>query len=488
MRFVTGILRLPPELTLRICQLLSCHSDIAAVARVSKAFRAISTQFLYSFIVITNSQTAYHCCKTLASPSNDLASFIRSFTLEAFVPWNFGPQHHTFFRIALVGSVHRMKNLQHFRCMLPGSFGRDLCAALSPRSTLKSLAISLPSVDQWTSHPTHDAWPHNSLRPEFPLLETFEFDYLYERGPLGHMFECFIAHMLKRHASQLKNLILPSWMTVQYFGVLVSSAIHFPSLESVTIPSSALTTSIANQMPNLQSITFPVESLLHPVPQDSFPHLCRFSGSCRAFPDILSIERPITHVQFDGAVFDMDDAGTFAEGAQRTWSEVLIALTHFPISSGPVKHLSFYVCSIKLGALRKALPYLRTLETLIVCVRSNPKDVSTLFSSAQHYTKPSTISVQVTKQYPALPRLVDLGARVFAKMPRLHTFLLSDEPKFVYRGKRFSYYRDEKMQRKVLKTYETSCPALTQVAFTAAYVWEKTGPGEWAQRRYPRSL
>lgn len=376
MSLAIGIIRLPPELILRICQLLSSRADIAIIALVSRTYRQIAIPFLHREIILTNSQSAYHCCSTLASPNNDFAEYVRSFTIEAFVPWKFGPHHHAFFRNALVCSIHKMKHLQHFRCLLPGSFGRDICAALSMRSTLKSLAVSLPPVDQWTSHSPSDLWPHDPLRPVFPSLQAFEFNYLYERGPLGLLFERFTEHMLKRHAYQLKHLVFPAWITSDYFGVLVSSAIHFPNLESITIRSSALTMTIASQMPNLKSLTFPTfEPVTPSIPPHSFPSLRRFSGSCRCFSDILTRERPITHVQFDGAVFDMEDASIFAEGAQPTWSDVFDAIKQFPMSSGPVHHLSFYVSSINLSALRKTLPYVRSLKSIVICLRSNPKDV-----------------------------------------------------------------------------------------------------------------
>ncbi|KAJ3491500.1 hypothetical protein NLI96_g629 [Meripilus lineatus] len=337
------------------------------------------------------------------------------------------------------------------------------------RSTLKSLAVSLPPVDQWTSHSPSDLWPHDPLRPVFPSLQAFEFNYLYERGPLGLLFERFTEHMLKRHAYQLKHLVFPAWITSDYFGVLVSSAIHFPNLESITIRSSALTMTIASQMPNLKSLTFPTfEPVTPSIPPHSFPSLRRFSGSCRCFSDILTRERPITHVQFDGAVFDMEDASIFAEGAQPTWSDVFDAIKQFPMSSGPVHHLSFYVSSINLSALRKTLPYVRSLKSIVICLRSNPKDIN--------------------KQHSAHERFSQLGTCFLSRLPHLRSFLLSDEPKYAYRGKRFSHSRDEKMQRAVLRGYEASCPGLTQVAFTGTCVWEKTAPGEWTRKRHPRLL
>ena len=73
-----------------------------------------------------------------------------------------------------------------------------------------------------------------------------------------------------------------------------------------------------------------------------------------------------------------------------------------------------------------------------------------------------------------------LGAEVLARLPRLHTLLLSDAlDKFYDRHACFWFARDVEMQRALLRDYEQHAPALRCVAFTTEFEWEKSAAGEW---------
>lgn len=76
--------------------------------------------------------------------------------------------------------------------------------------------------------------------------------------------------------------------------------------------------------------------------------------------------------------------------------------------------------------------------------------------------------------------LKSLGRKLFKEMPRLHTFLLSDEPYYVFRGRRFSLAIDEIEQRKILTKWSKHCPTLSRASFTAAFIWDRI-EGGWVK-------
>lgn len=76
--------------------------------------------------------------------------------------------------------------------------------------------------------------------------------------------------------------------------------------------------------------------------------------------------------------------------------------------------------------------------------------------------------------------LASLGPLLLARMPRLHTFLLSDVSLKRYDlGNAFLWARDEALQSAVLAGYEFHAPALRRVAFTTEFEWEKRADGRW---------
>ncbi len=76
--------------------------------------------------------------------------------------------------------------------------------------------------------------------------------------------------------------------------------------------------------------------------------------------------------------------------------------------------------------------------------------------------------------------LFALGERVFARLPRLHTFLLGDVVKKQYDHRdHFWFARDVDMQRALLAEFERHTSALRRVAFTTEFEWEKGDNGRW---------
>ncbi|CAL1717461.1 unnamed protein product [Somion occarium] len=431
---------LPAELIRRICELVN-RRDLPAISRVSRRFNALSNSLIYTSITLTNSDKAFACCKTLATSPRDLAGCVRTFSVDDFPPWNFTDWHRRQFREWLVTSIRRMSNLLHFKCFLVGSFAQDMSIALSGHTSLRSLAVSLPHFDPWSDH-YRPPWPESALKPLFPELESFAFTYSVPQGPICAMYLGFILHILRAHAGHLRCLHLPDWLSFDTILQVLPPDINLTALTSLTILSSALNPAVTERMPAVRSLTFPKYE-----PDSSHA-------------DVLNTERPLRYVHFDGAVFDMADTDIFTQGDPPQWSEVLAALKRFPRSTGPVRHLRFYICFLHISFLTKARPYITSLETLTICIRNNIKD---------------------------LQKLKTLGRKLLKEMPKLHTLLLSDEPYYAFRGKRFTYAFDELSQKIVLTQWEKECPTLTSVSFTAAFVWNRIGGG-WVKGPGPRGI
>jgi len=115
---------------------------------------------------------------------------------------------------------------------------------------------------------------------------------------------------------------------------------------------------------------------------------------------------------------------------------------------------------MNVSVLPSLAPLIDNLQTLVICLNSQPKNIS---------------------------KLPGLGRRLLSQMPHLHTFLISDEPHFITHAKRFSYALDEPMQKSVLAKWLKYCPTLCRVSFTAAFMWEKKTEGRgWMKKRGPR--
>lgn len=376
-----SINHLPAELVRRVCELVP-RQTLVSVARVSRLFNAVSSSLIYETITLTNSDKAFSCCRILATSPRNLAGCVQTFSIDDFPPWNFTDWHRRQFREWLITSIRNMDKLLHFRCMLIGSFAQDMSLALSQHKSLRSLAISFPHFDPWSDH-HHQPWPEDALKPTFPYLESFTFTYSTSQGPLCPMYLDFILHILRAHSTHLRDLRLPDWLSLDNIHQLLPPDISLTSLTSLTILLSALDHSITQRLPNIRSLTFPKYEDFSDVSvllRDAFPSLTHFSGSCLCFKEILGSERPLRYVFFDGAVLGMADADIFTQREPPQWRNIISAIKRFPRSTGPVRSLRFYVRSFHISSFLKTKPYILSLESLVICVRNNIKDVGTYLS------------------------------------------------------------------------------------------------------------
>lgn len=74
--------------------------------------------------------------------------------------------------------------------------------------------------------------------------------------------------------------------------------------------------------------------------------------------------------------------------------------------------------------------------------------------------------------------ILRLGKEFVAKLPRLHTLLLSDDMRYHGGHGRLAVASDPNDQLGILKEWEVGQPGLVRVAFTALFDWKKI-EGVW---------
>ena len=80
--------------------------------------------------------------------------------------------------------------------------------------------------------------------------------------------------------------------------------------------------------------------------------------------------------------------------------------------------------------------------------------------------------------------LKSLGRKLLRDMPKLHTLMISDEPYYVFRGRRFSFTSDDVAQRTILAKWSKHCPSLYRASFTANFIWDRI-EGSWVRKPRP---
>lgn len=83
--------------------------------------------------------------------------------------------------------------------------------------------------------------------------------------------------------------------------------------------------------------------------------------------------------------------------------------------------------------------------------------------------------------------MLALGEAIIARLPRLHTLLLSDVA-YKYGGQNhaFHFARDLALQRRWLAEFARHSSRLRHVAFTTEFEWEKGADGAWYPTELPR--
>lgn len=217
------------------------------------------------------------------------------------------------------------------------------------------------------------------------------------------------------------------------------------------------------------------------LPPTAFPRLEELTcshGILRLFlPPNSPAPRPIRKI-------DLDKASYWHKSLWRTglyfcpdWcisgEPVWRALSYLSNSSAPVRELALVVQHLDMRAfVVQAGPSLKTLESLVLVTHEDPTDVS---------PRPG-VSLGALKliwlRFSQHVAFSCLGEDLFAHMPKLHTFILSDGPaKTMDECESFGCGEDVDRQRVWLELWEAHAPALVTVAFTNDFTWTKKESG-----------
>ncbi|KAI0761513.1 hypothetical protein BD413DRAFT_590063 [Trametes elegans] len=198
------------------------------------------------------------------------------------------------------------------------------------------------------------------------------------------------------------------------------------------------------------------------LPSDSWPLLEELACSPELITSFLPEQdeprRPIHTLRLCNVTYERN-GGQHSMYYTPPWKGIVWAVEHTVYSAVPFKHLTFQVDGMSVTVLRELLPYLRTLETLVIVDMSSPDP----------------------------DEVLALGEGFVAHLPRLHTLLLSDVSfKVCGQNCAFRFARDLALQRGWLAEFARRSPVLRRVAFTTEFEWEKGADGVWYPSELPR--
>ncbi|KAI9069780.1 hypothetical protein FKP32DRAFT_1640455 [Trametes sanguinea] len=464
--------RLPADVRAMISVYLE-HSDLPSFALADKLCNEISTPRLYRTVRLLYSGAVESCLKTLAAKpetlsfGRDLAALVQDFFLSEHWRSDREPGHVDLpdFQELLLESLERMTNVRTVKCM-ESFVGLGILDPLlaTPHPALKSVDL------QMLIYAKHRGLISDNLKDRLAagdvlLPQLTEFNLRVDGSPT-HEVKSLLHDLISPRASAIVRLGVVS-SDSKFVEAIIPSFSSFPALQHLDVATSQLS------MPGFGHMT-PLKSLaarnlvlsccphLPNLPDTHFPMLeslgCTLDQVPFFFPRRTNARRPISTLRLNFVTYERD-YGTAALDYSPTWANILAAIRCVDHSAVPLKHLHFQAQAEHLKRFTQLLPYLPSLETLVVAFTESPTQSS----------------------------LMSLGKAFIAKLPHLHTLLLSDALRKIYsRNAAFMFARDLNMQRRCLEEYSRHSAVLRRVAFTTEFEWEKGSDGVWYPSALPR--
>jgi len=442
---------LPLELVLEIFS-YSSRSQKARIAQSSKAFYDAILPMLYNSIKLSNPNTGFLCCKTIATADDKIVSLVRSWEITGFSAWYFSGHQRTEFLLNYRESIKRLSSLQYYTCSFFAN--ADILEIVLSKQSLRFISLSIQSAKTMTA----EDYDHiGSLRPTFPHLHTLK---IYCSGvyPSDAQYARLIQYILFTHSNQFTSLSLQatSERDPNFLQKFIPSNTSFSSLEYLAIEPPGLAHLTSGSLPNIRKLRIrgndPLAIGQLSVPTEQFLSLEYYLGPGHLVPHILRTPRPIKTLYLDGAWFptlndyhrSFDPYGSFVS-LNLSWAYITSIMPHFTNSTGPLRTLGLKLGTFDIDELPELASYARTLEVLLICL---PKGLA------------------------RTEKFAKLGPRFFANMPCLHTFLLGD----VTTGSRpspFQFMQSSIWQEQLIRGWGRSSPSLQTVAFNSHSVWRK---------------
>ncbi|KAI0371314.1 hypothetical protein BV20DRAFT_198098 [Pilatotrama ljubarskyi] len=464
----SGFPLLPTEVIDMIRVIISC-ADLYSLVLVNRSHNMALTPHLYADIDLLRYPSAMKCIMALdhAPEGNifgrNLSILVQSFSLREDTSY---PVDASFKLLAstLVLDVLRMVNLKHFSCSLALPCSTSLLAALLSGAVpkLQSLQLTVSDIEVPPGYDVAD------LSSRVPRLRSVKLD-IRDRIPTRMI--ALIRELLTSRAGDLRTLSLSCGD--EHHGppmTYLPTAAVFSALEELTITGRALA------HPSLQRAPIKV---LTARESDSAPYSPLMENDLHLGLGAFLTLRRLSCPYYMLPTF-------FPEEAHRRRPIDTVGLNYVPTSSNsneggcfgiPPFHIPWAMLHyLRFSKVPIRRLYLRAMHLSFALGFPEPQDIAALVTVE--------CLVIVTRDDPWLD-LVEflhaLGSKVIAQMPRLHTFVLSDEPASIQaRDSPFEHAGDLDLQRRALAQYEACSSTLKTVAFTAQLHWENTADG-WLQ-------
>ncbi|KAH9857307.1 hypothetical protein C2E23DRAFT_856748 [Lenzites betulinus] len=444
---------LPAELLQTLGDFLA-YADLAAVTLVNKSLNEIYIPTLYANISLSHHPSARRCIRTLsADPATlargrDLAPYVRSF-MVAYISYQVSPSNKAKSARRLARALRRMSGSTY--CT------PDIYAALgsgSPAATLRSLNIEL-HPPSWTKGCDYPAAVCAALRPIFPELTSITID---ARDGVPQEWLTVFSHLFTSRAEHLRAVSFENW-NPSIMGSALCDVGVWTSLQELTVELYGPGLERLPPAPNIRTLNLiwmpAKEQELQKVviPPDAFPHLevlaCPSNVLSAFLPANAQTPRPIRSVRLDGASYDKPQKSLNARQIQTRWQDLRAVLPCLSRSACTVTELEFAMDNIygQDMDVEELAEFAGSFERLVIML----------------WTSPSQEVVAA------------LGKTLFARTPKLHTFLLSDAP-YRYLGWCFYLSRWRELQRSWITSWDLDGTVLRKIAFSQAVddVWTRT--------------
>ncbi|KAI0350716.1 hypothetical protein OH77DRAFT_1056118 [Trametes cingulata] len=464
--------------------------DLPPLLLSSKLLNQVFTPVLYRHIQLNDEHSAKKCSATLASDpatlslGRSLAGMVQVFYLSGFDLSSASRRDDEAIEALqrLERAISQMSNLRRFVACQFKPFTPSLLAAVfnGAASTLQSLHVELQSQQEWLCVEGCEGNIPEDFRPQCPGLSMVDVTLKQRSQVAGESSYRFLERLLSSHAAQLRILSFASPHHPDLVFSLLRQTTSWPVLEILEIDQGLLRGGPLPETPQVRVLVVRSDHLLHGysyrdngdgdddpmdvlnswaldirIPETAFTKLeelhCSHEVLHAFLPPDGELHRPISKIE-------LDDANYWGAGTCLyytiipPWKTVRRALSHLPSSGGPVRELAFIVCGLDFERfMNTAGPYLSTLERLLLVMYAPP------------------VHAEALGQF---------GERLFAHMPHLQAFFMSEGPHNPGEARpSLEYSGDHSQQLRWLQEWEVHTPALTMVGFTKDKIWVKTERG-----------
>ncbi|TFK87644.1 hypothetical protein K466DRAFT_586178 [Polyporus arcularius HHB13444] len=454
--------QLPVELLRHICDAAD-RGDLYSIALSSATLNDVATPVLYSAIDLQVFHAIYLCVRSLASAparnamERDLAGFVETLSLRDPDLWAgmsiFDGKLLSVIRRRLAHALPRMQRLRSI------TYRIGMTAVVPLFTTLTSgvfRCINEIDLELYYPYALMGAQQANSEVTPVGVRGLTTLKLYWSGDAYRETYQSFMCSLLAANHRTLRRLTaLPDDGPLQSALQSISS---FPALEELEAPPAILSQPAFQDTSSIRRFVVPTWWNSVDLPSTALPNLqevaCTPEQLEEFLPEHAEHRRPINTVMLNQVRYERTRSGgeyvmEELEVAHGWYHDICPALRSLRFSGAPLVRLGVAANRLSVGGLSDLMPLIKNLEYLLISVQSSPGE----------------------------DEISDV-APLLGRMPRLHTFLLSDGlARSFAHGCPFEFYDDEDYQRAALDNYDQHSSSLRRVAFTTEFEWEKREDG-----------